>query len=138
MEKVFSKLRQRIERELVEENSIEANPDDDKVRLLCTDRLEPFHLFLQHPVICTARISKESETAEGNLLFLEGVHASQPVRSVLNTDRMGSFSIFPGQTVAVKGTNPTSKVFRAAAIRPVRTRLVLYLRGNTFFLIHKF
>ena len=109
---------------------MKVDPYDQKVALLCTERLEPFHLFLQTPVVSTARIAKEKIAQDdSSRLFIESSHAGVPVRTEINVDRLVSFSTFPGQVVAVKGTNPTSKLFRLNAIRAVSVLLVLMFKG---------
>ena len=114
---MISSVRDRIELELLEENAVQADPFDQRVTLVVTERLEPFHLFWQSPIISTARIGKEILDDQTLKLYLEGSHAGAPVRTEANADRLLSYSLFPGQVVAVKGTNPQSKLFRLNAIR---------------------
>ena len=107
-----------MEEDLLADNATNADPYDQKVTLLVTERLEPFHLFWQSPVISTGRISKEMIAQEDtSRIFIEGEHANVPVRVELNVDRLLSYSLFPGQVCAIKGTNPTSKLFRLNGIR---------------------
>lgn len=117
-EDISDETRSRMEYELLAENTLKVDLYDQKVELLCTERLEPFHLFLQAPVISTARIGKEKITQDDSFkLFLESAHAGVPVRTEICLDRVLSYSTFPGQIVSVKGSNPTSKLFRMNALR---------------------
>ena len=105
---------------MLAENATTADMYDQKVTLVCTEQLEPFHLFLQTPVISTGRIGKETVAQEdSSSLFIESTHAGIPVRTKLNVERLRAYSVFPGQVLAIKGANPTSKLFRLNAIRAV-------------------
>lgn len=127
-ESISDDIRERIEYELLAENKVNVDLYDQKVELLCTEKLEPFHLFLQTPIISTARIGKEKIAQDESVkLFLESSHAGTPVRTEMNLDRLLSYSTFPGQVVSVKGSNPTSKLFRMNAIRSVSIHYKFFL-----------
>ena len=71
------------------------------------------------PVVVCGRICCDS--AEGRLneasILIEGSHAdSQGMRVRLDTSKLGSVTLFPGQVVAVEGINPSGHCITAFAI----------------------
>ncbi len=81
--------------------------------------VEPVGVPQQQPVYCIGRVCNEAHGGKLNTssIMLEGSrHVSSGKRVVLKLSSDASFSLFPGQIVAVHGTNPDGKVFEARKV----------------------
>ena|SRR3990167_4017214 len=129
---ISNEVKKRIEIDLFGDNLMELKGGEDKVELLMTDKLEPFHLFLQSQIVTTAKVGKET-LGDGEIqIYIEGIHANQTIRTPLHFEKVKNYSFFPGQTIALRGNNPSSKLFRASAIRYVSISMFFVL----FFFPH--
>ena len=127
VEKITNNTRQRLELSILEENVIETNEKDISVKLAITEKFQPFHLFHQEKIITIGKVAKEVNKDGVASYYLDGIHADQPVRTMLHLDSLRHvYSLFPGQVIAMKGSNPTSKLFRPVGIRSVCFFIILH------------
>ena len=113
--------KQRLEISILDDHTTEIKENDPQVKLLFDQgSFQPFHLFHQEKIVSMGKIGKEVSRDGVTSYYIQSKHADQPIRTMITLDTVrGPYSIFPGQIVAMKGTNPTSKLFRPVGIRSV-------------------
>eukprot|EP01094_Clydonella_sp_ATCC50884_P009111 TRINITY_DN18641_c0_g1_i1.p1 TRINITY_DN18641_c0_g1~~TRINITY_DN18641_c0_g1_i1.p1 ORF type:complete len:450 (-),score=125.14 TRINITY_DN18641_c0_g1_i1:112-1461(-) len=79
------------------------------------DSAFPVDNYIQEEVAVVGKVALDERDGARELM-LHSVHADAPTHALLNLSALASYSVFPGQVLALKGTNPQGREFRATAL----------------------
>ncbi|TPX46176.1 hypothetical protein SeMB42_g03811 [Synchytrium endobioticum] len=116
------KLR-KIEESKTEGIPVKMNIEDDKINALMDDDFAPVGQPSQDPIVTCGRVCVDSSEGlvrlvDGNVVLEGSRETSAGDRVKLDLSAMGDagFALFPGQVIAVEGTNPTGRVMNITRI----------------------